>query len=98
MYEFRLRFHGSLFRINNIPPLVQKMVGGKPLSEPMMFSLHIYIYIHIYASLGLNGLTHGQGTADYFVIPGLWLPLVTRSRLLHPLAAMTIEYGFHQRV
>ena len=38
------------------------------------------------------------------VLPGLWLPLVTRSRLLHPLAALTISlaslpqlniYGVH---
>ena len=79
------------FRINNIPALGQIMAwhrpGDKPLSEPMMFSLLTYIYM----SLGLNGLTHGQGTADYLVLPGLWLPLVTRSRLLHPLAAMTIS-------
>ena len=41
-----------------------------------------------------------QGTADYLVLPGLWLPLVTRSRLRHPLAAMKAsqpsdKYGFH---
>ena len=43
MYEFRLKFHWSLFLggpINNIPALVQIMAwrrpDGKPLSEPMM--------------------------------------------------------------
>ena len=41
-----------------------------------------------------------QGTADYFVLPALWLPLVTRSRLRHPLASMKAsqpsdKYGFH---
>ena len=41
-----------------------------------------------------------QGTADYLVLPGLWLPLVTRSPLRHPLAAMKAsqpsdKYGFH---
>ena len=44
-------------RINNIPALVQIMAwrrpGDKPLSEPMMVSLPM-----IYASLGLNELTH----------------------------------------
>ena len=44
--------------INNIPALVQIMAwrrsGDKPLSEPMMVSL----LTHIYASLGLNELTH----------------------------------------
>ena len=35
-----------------------------------------------HASLGLNGLTHGQG---------LWLPLVTNQVTVTPLAAMTIS-------
>ena len=44
--------------INNIPALVQIMAwrrsGDKPLSEPMLARL----LTHIYASLGLNELTH----------------------------------------
>ena len=46
LYEFRLKFHRSLFvpkgAINNIPAIVQIMSwrrpGDKPLSEPMMVS------------------------------------------------------------
>ena len=45
MYEFWLRFHWSLFRINNIP-LVLIMAwcrsGNKPLSGPLMVSLLIH--------------------------------------------------------
>ena len=45
--------------INNIPALVQimafRLVGTKPLSEPMMVSL--LMHIHVYVSLGLNELT-----------------------------------------
>ena len=52
MYEFRLKFHWSLFLrdpINNIPSLVQIMAwrrpGDKPLSEPMMVRLPTHIYV-----------------------------------------------------
>ena len=46
MYEFRCRFHWSLFlRINNIPSLVQIMAyhwpGDEPLSELMMIMMDI---------------------------------------------------------
>ena len=47
IYEFRLRFHWSLF--NNIPALVQIMTwcrsGDKPLSEPMMINLLTHICV-----------------------------------------------------
>ena len=50
-YEFRLRFHWSLFlrvQLTNIPALVQIMAwsrpGDKPLSEPMMVNLHTHIH------------------------------------------------------
>ena len=52
IYEFRLKFHWSLFPrgpINNIPALVQKMawrrLGDKPLSEPMMVNLLTHICV-----------------------------------------------------
>ena len=53
MYEFRLRFHWSLFMrvhpINNIPALFQikacRRPGDKSLSEPMMVSLLTYICV-----------------------------------------------------
>ena len=42
-------------RINNIPPLVQiiawRQPGDKPLSEPMMVSILMYIYMHKWASV-----------------------------------------------
>ena len=80
-----------MFRINNIPAFVQIMAwrrpGDKPLSEPMMFSLLTYICV-----TRPQWVNPCHGTADYFVLPGLWLPLVTRSRLLHPLAAMTGDF------
>ena len=51
-YQFRLRFHRSLFlwfEISNIPVLVQIMArrrsGDEPLSEPMMVSLLTHICI-----------------------------------------------------
>ena len=47
MFEFRLKFHWSLF--NNIPALVQIMAlrrpGDKPLSEPMMVRLPTHICV-----------------------------------------------------
>ena len=62
MFEFRLKFHWSLFLmglINNIPALVQIMAwrrpGDKPLSEPMLIKS---VYRRIYASLGLNELRY----------------------------------------
>ena len=49
MFKFWLRFHWSLFPINNIPALVQIMAwrrpGDKPLSEPMMVSLLTHICV-----------------------------------------------------
>ena len=52
MYEFRLRFHWSLFlrfQLINIPALVLIMawrpLGDKPLSEPMMVSLPTHICV-----------------------------------------------------
>ena len=55
-------------RINNIPALVQIMAwcwqGDKPLSEPMMISLLTYIY----ASPGLNELTHYGLVMPYGII------------------------------
>ena len=52
IYEFRLRFHWSLYpkvRINNIPALVQIMAwrrpGDKPLSEPMVVNLLTHICV-----------------------------------------------------
>ena len=52
MFEFRLRFHRSLFpkgRIDNIPALVLIMVwcrwGDTPLSEPMSVSLPMHICV-----------------------------------------------------
>ena len=52
MFEFRLKFHWSLFPrvpINNIPALVQILAwrrsGDKPLSEPMMVSLPMHIRV-----------------------------------------------------
>ena len=53
MYEYRLRFHWSLFLmqgpINNIPALVQIMAwrrpGDKPLSGPMMVRLPTHICV-----------------------------------------------------
>ena len=53
MFEFRIRFHRSLFlRVqlkNNNPALVQVMAwhraGDKPLSEPMMVSLPTHICV-----------------------------------------------------
>ena len=52
MYEFRLKFHWSMFTkgpINNIPALVQIMAwrrsGDKPSSEPMMVSLPTHICV-----------------------------------------------------
>ena len=57
MYEFRLRFHLSLFLRFESTIFHQIMAwcrpGDKPLSEPMMVSL----LTHIYASLSLNELT-----------------------------------------
>ena len=51
-YKFQLRFHGSFFPkrlINNIPTLVQIRAwcqpGDKPLSEPMMTSLPMHIWV-----------------------------------------------------
>ena len=45
-------------QINNIPALVQIMAwrrpGDKPLSEPMMFSLLIYIYIYMGHSASMS--------------------------------------------
>ena len=58
MFEFRLRFHWSLFlrvQLTNIPAFVQIMAwqrkGSNTLSEPMAIRLP-----HIYASLRLNEL------------------------------------------
>ena len=54
MFEFRIKFHWSLFpgfqlTINNIPTLVQVMAwcrpGDKPLSEPMMVSSLTHICV-----------------------------------------------------
>ena len=52
MYEFRFRFHLSLFmrfELTNIPALVQIMAwhrpGDKPLFEPMMVSLLMHICV-----------------------------------------------------
>ena len=52
MYEFRLRFHWSLFlrvQLTKIPALVQIMAwrrpGDKPLSEPMMIILLTHICV-----------------------------------------------------
>ena len=51
MYEFRLRFHWSLFRINSISVFVQIMAwrrpGDKPLSEPMV----VILLTHLFASM-----------------------------------------------
>ena len=75
MYEFRIRFHWSLFlkfvRINNIPALVQIMAwrrpGDKPLSEPMMVSLLTYICIT--RPQWVNSLLPGA-TYQYFAKEG----------------------------
>ena len=52
MYEFRLKFHWSLFLgnlMNNIPALTQIMAwrrpGDKPLSEPMMLRILTHICV-----------------------------------------------------
>ena len=49
MFEFRLKFHWSKGRINNIPALVQIMAwrrsGDKPLSEPMMCGTPTHICV-----------------------------------------------------
>ena len=52
MYEFRLKFHWSLFLgslMNNIPALAQIMAwrrpGDKPLSEPMMLRILTHICV-----------------------------------------------------
>ena len=50
MFEFRLKFHWSLFpKVQLIPALVQIMAwrrsGDKPLSEPMMISLLTHICV-----------------------------------------------------
>ena len=65
MYEFRLRFHWSLFpkvQINNIPAMVQIMVwrrpGDKPLSEPMVVSLPTHICV--IQPQWVNALTPGR--------------------------------------
>ena len=77
------------FRINNILALVQIMAwrrpGDKLLSEPMMFSLLMYICV-----TRTQWVNPWQGAADHLVLPGWWSPLVTRSQLLHSLA-MTIS-------
>ena len=64
--------------INNIPALVQILAwcrsGKKPLSEPMIVSL----LTHIYASLGLNELTHwGLLTQKYVNCPFYLFPRET---------------------
>ena len=51
MFEFRLKFHWSLFPINNITALVQIMVQAT--SHHLNWSW--LVYRHIYAPLGLNG-------------------------------------------
>ena len=50
MFEFRLKFHWSLFPINNITALVQIMVQAT--SHHLNWSW--LVYRHIYAPLGLN--------------------------------------------
>ena len=56
IYELRLKFHWSLFPINNITSLNQIMawrrLGDKPLSDQWWL-----VYWCIYASLSLNDLT-----------------------------------------
>ena len=52
MFEFRLKFHWSLFPkgpINNIPALIQIMAWRRPGDKPL-------VYRRKYASLGLNEL------------------------------------------
>ena len=49
MYEFRLRFHWSLFLMVQLTALVQIMAwhrpGDKPLSEPMLVSLLTHMWV-----------------------------------------------------
>ena len=85
MYEFRLTFHWSLFRINNIPTLIQIMAwrrpGDKPLSEPMMVKLLTHLCITRPQWVKIPVVTHwhrsntGLSSTQYEQIPitlGVW--------------------------